>query len=130
MTIAMLRNTATRAFSARFKPKPENFNALLVVYEAEKDIWRGFAYPYGETIEAKSKKKALEALRTLTEAYYNSIKRYESPDHLVNGSLSNLMDKNVFSWVVSNKSFMDKIHSKASRMDSTYCYVEAYKPQA
>mgnify|MGYP001620166180 CR=1 FL=1 len=128
MQLAMLQNTAIRAFSTRFKPKTENFNALLVVYEAEKGQWRGFAYPYGETAEASSKKKTLGILRTLTDAYHYAIKRYNSPDHLVNGGLNNPMDKKVFNWVLSNKSFMDKIHSKIGKADSAYCYVETYRP--
>lgn len=130
MSIAMIHGLHQRVFSARFKPKNEDFNTLLVVYEAEKGQWRGFAHPYGETIEASTKSKALKTIRDLTTGYYNTIKKYDSPDHLINGGLNNLMDKKVFNWVLGNKKFMDKIHSKSATADSKYCYVETFKPQA
>ena len=115
------------SFSVRFKPTSEDFNAFLVVYEADGGEWRGFAYPYGETTDGTSKNEAIESLRVLTDAYYTSIKRYGFPSHLVNGVLNDPMDRAVFKWVVSNKDFMEQIHSKAGKADSEFCYVEAYR---
>lgn len=126
----MLQNTARRVFSARFRSKIESFNALLIVYEVEKGTWRGFVYPYGETIEANTKKKTLKTLRSLVEAYYKTAKQYDFPEHLVNGGLTNPMDKTVFNWAVRNKDFMDKAHSKSGVVDSKYYYAETFKPQA
>lgn len=99
----------------------------MVVYELEEGVWRGFAHPYGETIEASSKEEALDALRELTQAYFNSAKKYGYPSHLVNGTLSNLIDRKVLNWVVSNKDFMKGIHSQVGKVDFDFCYAEAFR---
>lgn len=126
----MLENGQKRAFSVRFEPKPEDFSALLVVYEVSEGNWRGFAHPYGETTDGSSKEDAIEKLRGLTNAYHNTLKKYGFPSHLVNGTLTNQMDKTVFNWILSQKDFLEKIHSKAGKADSTYCYVEALRHKA
>lgn len=126
----MLKNGREQAFSTRFNKQAVDFDALLIVYEVEKGEWRGFVHPYGESIDGDSKEEVISKLRDLTDSYYETLKRYDFPSHLVQGGLVNEMDRYVFSWVVGNKSFMSQIHSKAGKADSTYCYVEAYRHKA
>lgn len=110
-----------------FTPKSTNFNALLIVYEISEGRWKGFIHPYGETTEATSKEGAIKKLRDLAGAYYETIRRYNFPAHLVNPHLEDVTDRDVFSRVVSNKSFMEKVYSEHGKADSELCYVEAYR---
>src|SRR3989344_1697067 len=130
MQTNMLESAQKQAFSARFESRPVDFDALLVVYEVGDGEWRGFAHPYGETADGSSKKEVTEKLRELTTAYYNSIKRYNFPAHLVNGRLTNAMDKTVFGWLMRNKGVMSKVHSKVGKIDNPYYYVEAFRHKA
>ncbi|MDO8471484.1 MAG: hypothetical protein Q7S49_02660 [bacterium] len=123
----MLEIKQSKVFSARFKPKAASFQALVVVYKIAPKQWRGFVHPYGETSEGPSKEVVLGKLRVLTDAYYETAKSYGFPSHLMNGHMGNLMDREVFRWVISNTDFMKKVHSGVGRADSKDCYVETYR---
>lgn len=110
-----------------FTPKSTNFNALLVVYKIAEGCWKGFIHPYGETTEATFKEEAIKKLRDLADAYYETIKRYNFPAHLVNPHLEDVTDRDVFSRVVRNESFMKKVYSEPGKADSEHCYAEAYR---
>ncbi len=125
MTQTLAKQT-NKVSSARFKQEGVAFNALLVVYEVEKTAWRGFVHPYGETTEADSKEEAIKKLRALTDAYYNTLVKYNSPVNLVNGHLEDVEDRKVFNWVIGNKTLMEGVHSEEGKADSEFCYVEAY----
>lgn len=130
MTATTLIKRANKTHSIRFERNAQSFSALLVVYEVESGEWRGFAHPYGETTEASSKEEAIKKLRALTDAYHGILVKYGSPQDLANGHIENLMDREVFSWVISNKSLMEGVHSKSGNADSQFCYVEAYRSKS
>lgn len=130
MQANMLTSRQKRGDFSYFKPTQENFHAFLVVYKNTEGMWRGFAYPYGETTEAPTKVKAIKTIKVLADAYYRTIKAYDFPTHLTNGHLEDVADRQVFNWVVGNKSFMEQLHSKAGKVDTSDCYVEAYKYKA
>ena len=123
----MLETRQNKSFYTRFKPKPTSFQALIVVYKIAPKQWRGFVYPYGETTEGLSKEVTLKKLKALTDAYYETVKNYKFPPHLMNGHLENLRDREVFQWVISNTDFVGKIHSSIGKANSEDCYVETYR---
>ncbi len=102
---------------------------LIVVYQSDKDLWKGFVNPYGETVEAVTKEEAVEKMRDLTAAYKETAEEYGNPKHLVYAGLGDILDREVFSFVVNNKELM-KEFSNSGKVDLDNIYVEAYRDQS
>ena len=98
-----------------------DFSAILVVYKSMENTWKGFAYPYNVTTESDTKTNALATLRGLVEAYEDELKKFNFPSHLVNKSLTDLEDREIFQRVI------DDAVAQKGIVDKTSYHAETHK---
>ena len=110
-----------RVRGALIKPKQVDFSAILAVYKSNEGYWKGFAFPYNVTSQAKTKNLASKRLNDLVELYVSDLKKFGFPSHLVHQSLTDLEDREMFSRIVDSKVY------ERSPADSTDYHVETYK---
>lgn len=103
------------------------FVPIIVAYKVAEDLWRGFVQPYAETTEASSKKEVIKQMRDLTDAYRETIKRFDNPQHLVHPGLWDINDREVFSKIINNKEAMSQVLSSKGKIDTDSYYVETYR---
>lgn len=103
-----------------------DFSSVLVVYQIEPQLWRGFVMPFDITYEAESKDEVVDILRQMTEVYVDGLKEYNNPTHLSDVPLSNGLDTN--KWISISQDLTNKLLNKISRVDTTDYYAEAQLP--
>ena len=72
---------------------------IKVVYSVNKDLWRGFCFPFDVTCEAETKGKAEKILEDSVSVYVEGLERHGYPDHLSLRSLSDPRDRGAFAIV-------------------------------
>ena len=104
-----------------------NFSSVMVVYQVDKNTWRGFVVPYDITFEADDKDTVISVLREMTDSYVDGLKTYNNPNHLSIVPLSDESDQNKFNEIQQNL-FFDKLFKGVSKVDTEDYYAEAKSP--
>ena len=103
-----------------------DFSSVLVVYQVEKNLWRGFIMPLDVTGEAESKEQVTSILEELTSSYIDGLETYGNPSHLSDVPLSNILDVN--KWSKISQDLTNKLLNKISEINTPDYYAKAQLP--
>ncbi len=103
-----------------------DYSSVMVVYQVDKDTWRGFVLPFDITFESGTRDEVVTVLRDMTSSYVEGLREYKSPEHLANVPLSYEPDLHKFQDISGD--LMNKLLNKVSRIESIDYYAEAQQP--
>jgi len=102
------------------------FSSIIVTYQSEEGLWRGFVVPFDITFEASSRDEVLSVLKDMQSSYLEGLKKYDNAPHLANVPLSHLEDNRKWQDILIE--LMNKLHSGVSKIENSDYYAEAQIP--
>jgi hypothetical protein len=97
-----------------------DYSSVMVVYQTEDRIWRGFVMPFDITFEV------IDVLKEMTDVYVDGLKKYNHPNHLSDVPLSSDQDNK--KWLEVSQELTNKLLNRISKVDSPSYYAEAQLP--
>lgn len=106
--------------------KKLDYSSVMVIYQVEEKVWRGFVVPFDITFEAETKNEVKIALRDMISSYVDGLHQYHNPVHLENVPLSFETDRQ--KWSKISQELLISLLGKENKVDSADYYAEAQLP--
>ena len=106
--------------------KTVDFSSVIVTYQTDEGLWRGFVMPFDITYEAEDRDTVVQVLKDMHVSYVDGLRKYDNPEHLANVPLSHAEDSK--KWQSISIELINKLRSNISKIETSSYYAEAQLP--